>query len=115
VLVKHKQIHFEVIKYLLQLNKEIEKEPIGLLLKRPQLLDFETKKFIFRNHPRIRKLSRHRVHIEVDRAHLFQGSYNQLMSRSLRELEGRIQVTFTNEPGYDAGGLKREWFLVVSR
>lgn len=55
------------------------------------------------------------MHIEVDRAHLFQGSYNQLMSRSVRELEGRIQVSFVNEPGYDAGGLKREWFLVVSR
>jgi hypothetical protein len=37
------------------------------------------------------------------------------MNRSLRELEGRIQVSFTNEQGYDAGGLKREWFLLVSR
>lgn len=115
VLVKYKHVHFEVIKFLLQLGKEIDKEPIGILLKRPQLMDFETKKFIFRNHSRIRRLARHRVHIEVDRAHLFQGSYNQLMNRSVRELEGRIQVSFVNEPGYDAGGLKREWFLVVSR
>jgi len=37
------------------------------------------------------------------------------MTRTVRELEGRIQVSFINEPGYDAGGLKREWFLVVSR
>jgi len=29
------------------------------------------------------------------------------MQRTARELEGRIQVSFINEPGYDAGGLKR--------
>lgn len=115
LLLKHKNVHFEVIKSLIEKGRELEKEPIGIILKKPHLLDFETKKFIFRNHPRIRKQARHRLPIEVDRAHLFQGSYNQLMSRSARELEGRIQVSFINEPGYDAGGLKREWFLVVSR
>lgn len=86
LLLKHKQIHFEVIKYLYQLGRELDKEPIGLILKKPHLLDFETKKFIFRNHPKLRRQTGRRVHIEVDRAHLFQGSYNQLMSRSLREL-----------------------------
>jgi len=78
-------------------------------------LDFETKKFIFRNHPKLRRQTGRRVHIEVDRTHLFQGSYNQLMNRTVRELEGRVQVAFINEPGYDAGGLRREWFLLVSR
>ena len=91
----------------MQNGREIEKEPIGIILRKPQLLDFETKKFIFRNHPRLRKYNGRRVHIEVDRTHLFQGSYNQLMSRDVRELEGKIQVSFVNEPGYDAGGLKR--------
>jgi hypothetical protein len=76
MLVKYKKIHFEIIKDLLKMNKEIEKEPIGILLKRPQLLNFETKKLIFRYHPRIRKLSHHSVHIEVDRAHLFQDAYD---------------------------------------
>ena len=38
---------------------------------------------------------------------MFQGSYNQLMNRTVRELEGKVQVAFINEPGYDAGGLKR--------
>ena len=115
LLVRHKQIHFEVIKYLLKSGRELEKEPIGILLRRPQLLDFETKKFIFRNHPCLRRAARHRVPIEIDREHLFQSSFNQLMSRSIKELEGRIQVSFLNEQGYDAGGLKREWFLVTSR
>jgi hypothetical protein len=40
MLIKYKHIHFEVIKFLLQSGKEIEKEPIGLILKKPQLLDF---------------------------------------------------------------------------
>lgn len=37
------------------------------------------------------------------------------MNRTVKEIEGRIQVSFIDEPGYDAGGLKREWFLLVSR
>jgi E3 ubiquitin-protein ligase HUWE1 len=37
------------------------------------------------------------------------------MGRSLREIEGRIHVSFKNEQGHDAGGLRREWFLLLSR
>lgn len=29
------------------------------------------------------------------------------MSKPAKELQGRIQVTFIDEPGYDAGGLAR--------
>ena len=98
------------------MGRQLDKEPIGIILKKPQLLDFETKKFIFRNHPKLRRqMTGRRVHIEVDRNHLFQGSYNQVMNRSARELEGKVQVAFINEPGYDAGGIKRQWFLLVSR
>ena len=86
MLLKHKGTHFEVIKHLYEQGRELEKEPIGIILKKPHLIDFETKKFIFRNHPKLRKLSGRRVHIEVDRTHLFQGSYNQLMNRTVREL-----------------------------
>lgn len=37
------------------------------------------------------------------------------MGRTLREIEGKMQVNFVDEPGHDAGGLTREWFLCVSR
>lgn len=45
--------------------------------------------------------------IEVNRANILQESFNQIMSKTPKELEGKIQITFMDEPGYDAGGLKR--------
>ena len=35
--------------------------------------------------------------------------------RSAEELRGRLQVNFQGEEGIDAGGLTREWYLVLSR
>ena len=37
------------------------------------------------------------------------------MGRTARELEGRTKVVFVDEPAEDAGGVKKEWFLCVSR
>ena len=58
LLLKHKNVHFQVIKHLYAQNRVIEKEPMGIILKMPHLLDFETKKYLFRKHPKIRRASR---------------------------------------------------------
>eukprot|EP01035_Chromulina_nebulosa_P017425 gene17425-22977_t len=48
--------------------------------------------------------------------YVFEDSYDQLRGRSKDEiLLGRLQVTFNNEQGIDAGGLTREWFSVLSK
>jgi len=51
----------------------------------------------------------------VSRENIFQDSYNQIMARTPRELMGKINVTFIDEPGYDAGGIAREWFECLSK
>jgi E3 ubiquitin-protein ligase HUWE1 len=37
------------------------------------------------------------------------------MKLSMKNLKGKIQVEFVNELGIDAGGLKREWYMLVSQ
>ena len=82
LLIKHKHVHFQVIKYLYSQNKSLDKEPIGIILKMPHLLDFETKKYLFRKHPKIRRATRQRLPIEVSRTNILQESYNQIMSKT---------------------------------
>lgn len=70
LLIKHKSVHFKVINHLYSQNRPLDKEPMGIILKMPHLLDFETKKFLFRKHPKIRRAARYRVPIEVSRMNI---------------------------------------------
>ena len=53
--------------------------------------------------------------LRVRRAHLFEDSFRELHRRSPAELRSRLYVVFDNEDGQDAGGVLREWYLVISR
>ena len=55
---------------------------MSMILKMPHLLDFETKKYLFRKHPKIRRGSRYRLPIEVSRTNILQESFNQIMSKT---------------------------------
>ena len=57
----------------------------------------------------------HSCRIHVRRANVFQDSFFNLNSRQAEELKGRLRVVFKREEGVDAGGLTREWFLVLSK
>ena len=39
----------------------------------------------------------------------------QISGRTAGEMRGRISVQFQGEEGIDAGGLTREWFIILSR
>ena len=114
ILAKNKHTHYQVIKYLYARGKVLDAEPLGIILKLPHLLDFETKRYIFQHNPKLNK-GRGRFIIEVNRSNLFFDSFNQIMGKTARELEGRTKVVFVDEPAEDAGGVKKEWFLCVSR
>ena len=114
ILLEHKNSHYQIIKHLYSKGRVLDKEPIGLILQLPHLLDFETKRFIFQHNPKLTK-NRSRFMIEINRRNLFMESYNQIMSHNARELQHRVKVQFLDEPAEDAGGVKKEWFLEVSR
>jgi len=51
----------------------------------------------------------------VRRKRLFEDSYHQFQTLKNEELKAPISVKFHAEAGVDAGGLTREWFLLLSR
>ena len=53
ILVENKATHFQLVKYLYDNGKTLEDQPIKIILKLPHLLDFETKRFLFQNHPKL--------------------------------------------------------------
>jgi|UniRef100_A0A7S4D375 hypothetical protein len=91
---------------------------LALLMKYPRYVDFENKRLWFREQIRREQESQgygHSCRIHVRRANVFQDSFFNLNSRQAEELKGRLRVVFKREEGVDAGGLTREWFLVLSK
>ena len=55
------------------------------------------------------------VKIKVRRNEVLADSFSQIMSLNPRFLAKRVRIIFQNEPGVDAGGLFREWCLLVTQ
>jgi len=55
------------------------------------------------------------VHLQIRRHQVFEDSFHQLRMRTAEEMRGRLQVNFYGEEGVDAGGLSREWFVILAR
>uniref|UniRef100_A0A060SZV9 HECT-type E3 ubiquitin transferase n=1 Tax=Blastobotrys adeninivorans TaxID=409370 RepID=A0A060SZV9_BLAAD len=54
------------------------------------------------------------LHIRVDRNHILQDSFEAFDSNE-DDLKKSLKVEFVGEPGVDAGGLRKEWFLLLVR
>jgi E3 ubiquitin-protein ligase HUWE1 len=55
------------------------------------------------------------VRIPVRREHIFEDSYYALRMRSGQELRRKLHISFTGEEGIDAGGVTREWYMILAR
>eukprot|EP01034_Spumella_vulgaris_P021941 gene21941-28021_t len=56
------------------------------------------------------------VSVMVDRDDVLNQSFHCVQNYSPRQfMRGNFHVTFNNEPGMDAGGLTREWLLILTR
>ncbi|KAI9034347.1 hypothetical protein DFJ74DRAFT_649004 [Hyaloraphidium curvatum] len=53
--------------------------------------------------------------LHVRRNHLVEDSLNQLSKLRAVDLKKRLRIEFVNEDGVDAGGLTKEWFLLLVR
>lgn len=51
--------------------------------------------------------------IDIRREHILQDTMTQLLNVPPTLLRDRLRVEFVDEPGIDAGGLVREWSLLV--
>nr|XP_039250042.1 probable E3 ubiquitin-protein ligase HECTD2 [Styela clava] len=54
------------------------------------------------------------LNIKIRRQHLLQDSLSQIYGNR-RHLKKKLRVEFIGEPGYDMGGLTKEWFLLLLR
>ncbi|EGC31458.1 hypothetical protein DICPUDRAFT_39910 [Dictyostelium purpureum] len=88
---------------------------LSVLAKVPKFLDFDNKRTYFRAYFNSKKERVGTIRLKVRRNHIFEDSYNQLRMRSPEELKGKLNIQFSGEEGLDAGGLLREWYLVLSR
>jgi hypothetical protein len=57
------------------------------------------------------------IRLEINRQTLFEDSFQQVMAMSLQDggLHRWMRIQFLHEPGIDAGGIEREWFLLLTQ
>jgi E3 ubiquitin-protein ligase HUWE1 len=55
------------------------------------------------------------LRLHIRRQNVFEDTYHQLRLRNAEEMQGRLNITFRNEQGVDAGGLSREFFGVLAK
>ncbi|CAN8063598.1 unnamed protein product [Agarophyton chilense] len=109
--------HRVPINTLLRANPELLHTSFKGTLKHPQAIDFDNKKAYFRNTIRLRN-SQNRtgsIKLNVRRDRVLDDSYSQLRMRTPEEMKGRLHVQFTGEEGVDAGGVTREWYIILAR
>eukprot|EP00178_Gracilaria_changii_P025180 TRINITY_DN771_c0_g1_i1.p1 TRINITY_DN771_c0_g1~~TRINITY_DN771_c0_g1_i1.p1 ORF type:complete len:1803 (+),score=292.16 TRINITY_DN771_c0_g1_i1:174-5411(+) len=109
--------HRVPINTLLRANPELLHTSFRGTLKHPHAIDFDNKKAYFRNTIRLRS-SQNRtgsIKVSVRRERVLDDSYSQLRMRTPEEMKGRLHVQFTGEEGVDAGGVTREWYVILAR
>ncbi|XP_037091019.1 E3 ubiquitin-protein ligase HUWE1-like [Pollicipes pollicipes] len=91
--------------------------PFSVLVNHTRVLDFDIKRRFFRTElERLDEgLRREDLAVHVRRAHVFEDSYRELHRRSPEEWKNRFYIVFEGEEGQDAGGLLREWYIIISR
>lgn len=91
--------------------------PFAVLVDHTRVLDFDVKRRYFRIE--LERLDdgvrREEVAVHVHRANVFEDSFRELYRRSPEEWKNRFYIVFEDEEGQDAGGLLREWYMIISR
>jgi len=75
--------------------------------------DYRRKLIYFRSQARMKPTSG-QLKIEINRDKLFEDAYRIIMSYTPNELKQKLQIKFIGEEGLDYGGLKREFFFLLS-
>uniref|UniRef100_A0A8J9SSC5 HECT-type E3 ubiquitin transferase n=1 Tax=Phaeodactylum tricornutum TaxID=2850 RepID=A0A8J9SSC5_PHATR len=82
-------------------------------------MDFDVKRQWFKTQMRRLRQQASRRHgslrLQIRRKYVFEDAYHQLRLRNADEMRGRLQITFRNEEGVDAGGLSREFFAILAK
>ena len=113
--------HKNILNILLRSFPSLLDDSLEALIRISQLrsyLVFDVKRAYFHSQLKKRRNQARRertIHLQVRRDNVFEDSFHQLRFRTPEEMRGRLVVNFHDEEGIDAGGLTREWYLVLSR
>ena len=109
--------HNKVLNHMVRQNPSLMSGSFSLLVRNPLVLDFDNKRNYFTQ--QLHKGRREHytpLSLTVRRQHVFYDSFQYFSRKSGPEIKhGRLNVKFQGEEGVDAGGVTREWFLVLSR
>ncbi|PXF44012.1 E3 ubiquitin-protein ligase UPL1 [Gracilariopsis chorda] len=105
------------INILLRSNPALLETSFKGTLRHPHAIDFDNKKAYFRNMIKKRSSESHAgtIKVSVRRERVLEESYIQLRMRTAEEMKGRLHVQFHGEEGVDAGGVTREWYIILAR
>jgi len=95
------------------------REPLGMVFRQlPRAVDFDNKKLFFKQELKLLKGRKEQLikTLRIDRGDIFKDSFQQIMRLSAQDLKQRqFVIKFIGEEGVDAGGLVREWYLLLSK
>eukprot|EP00602_Paraphysomonas_sp_CaronLab_P004577 CAMPEP_0185036162 /NCGR_PEP_ID=MMETSP1103-20130426/28714_1 /TAXON_ID=36769 /ORGANISM="Paraphysomonas bandaiensis, Strain Caron Lab Isolate" /LENGTH=4103 /DNA_ID=CAMNT_0027573585 /DNA_START=26 /DNA_END=12337 /DNA_ORIENTATION=+ len=114
------QAHKSILNILVRSYPSLLEDSLSAMIRISQLrshLVFDNKRAYFYSQLKKRRLPRggRTIHLQVRRDNVFEDSFHQLRFRTPDEMKGRLVVNFYEEEGIDAGGLTREWYMLLSR
>ncbi|XP_037679708.1 LOW QUALITY PROTEIN: E3 ubiquitin-protein ligase HUWE1-like [Choloepus didactylus] len=112
------ETHRTVLNQILrQSTTHLDDGPFAVLVDYIRVLDFDVKRKYFRQELEHldEGLRKEDTAVHVRRDHVFEDSYRELHRKSPEEMKNRLYIVFEGEEGQDAGGLLREWYMIISR
>ncbi|XP_072884002.1 E3 ubiquitin-protein ligase HUWE1-like [Hemitrygon akajei] len=112
------ETHRTVLNQILrQSTTHLADGPFAVLVDYIRILDFDVKRKYFRQElERLDEgIRKEDLAVHVRRDHVFEDSYRELHRKSPEEMKNRLYIVFEGEEGQDAGGLLREWYMIISR
>ncbi|XP_021341229.1 E3 ubiquitin-protein ligase HUWE1-like isoform X3 [Mizuhopecten yessoensis] len=116
--LKFAETHRTVLNQILrQSTTPLVDGPFSVLVDHTRILDFDVKRRYFRQElERLDEgLRREDLAVHVRREHVFEDSFRELFRRTVDEWKHRFYIVFEGEEGQDAGGLLREWYIIIAR
>ncbi|KAK7867832.1 hypothetical protein R5R35_008271 [Gryllus longicercus] len=111
---KHRAVLNQILR---QASTHLADGPFAVLVDHTRVLDFDVKRKYFRSElERMDEgIRREELAVHVRRSHVFEDSFRELHRRTIDEWKNRFYIVFEGEEGQDAGGLLREWYVIISR
>jgi E3 ubiquitin-protein ligase HUWE1 len=111
---KHRVVLNQILR---QSTTHLPDGPFAVLVDHTRILDFDVKRRYFRTElERMDEgVRREELAVHVHRVSVFEDSFRELYRRNPEEWKNRFYIVFENEEGQDAGGLLREWYVIISR